>query len=134
MKSELKVCCGIIEEAGKFYAFRRGSGMKMPGKWEFPGGKVEAGESAESALHRELLEELHIKIEILERMEAVHHDYPEFSIELIPFRARILEGTIQLIEHDALQLGNIDALKNLDWADADRKIIALMKQGNVMCN
>jgi 8-oxo-dGTP diphosphatase len=126
MKRILAVCCGIIEESGKIYAFRRGGGMKMPGKWEFPGGKVEAGESAESALHRELLEELLIKIEILERMEVVHHDYPEFTIHLIPFRARILEGTIQLIEHDAFQLGTIEELNDLDWADADRKIVELL--------
>lgn len=128
MKRILEVCCSIIEESDKMYAFRRGGGMKMPGKWEFPGGKVEADESAESALHRELLEELQIKIEILERMEAVHHEYPEFTIHLIPFRVRILEGTIQLIEHDAFQLGNISELKDLDWADADRKIIELLVQ------
>jgi 8-oxo-dGTP diphosphatase len=126
MNRILEVCCGIIEESGKMYAFRRGGGMKMPGKWEFPGGKVEAGETAESALHRELLEELQIQIEILERMEAVHHDYPEFTIHLIPFRARILEGTILLIEHDTFQLGTIAELKDLDWADADRKIIKLL--------
>lgn len=127
MKPELKVCCGIIEEAGRFYAFRRGGGMKMPGKWEFPGGKVEAGESAESALHRELLEELQIKIEILERLEAVHHDYPEFTIYLIPFRVQVVEGSIQLIEHDALQIGTVIELKDLDWADADRKVIEHLK-------
>jgi 8-oxo-dGTP diphosphatase len=127
MKRILEVCCGIIEESGKIYAFRRGGGMKMPGKWEFPGGKVEAGESAESALHRELFEELQIKIEILERMEAVYHDYSEFTIHLIPFRARILEGTILLIEHDTLQLGTIAELNDLDWADADRKIIEHLK-------
>jgi 8-oxo-dGTP diphosphatase len=123
MKRILAVCCGIIEESGKVYAFRRGGGMKMPGKWEFPGGKVEAGESAESALHRELLEELLIKVEILECMEVVHHDYPEFTIHLIPFRARILEGTIQLIEHDAFQLGTIAELRDLDWADADIPVL-----------
>ena len=123
MKKVLEVCCGIIEESGKMYALRRGGGMKMPGKWEFPGGKVEAGESAESALHRELLEELQIKIEILEHMEAVQHDYPEFTIHLIPFRVHVVEGTIKLIEHDALQLGTIKELKDLDWADADRKCL-----------
>ena len=128
MKRILEVCCGIIEESGKIYAFRRGGGMKMPGKWEFPGGKVEAGESAESALHRELLEELQIKIEILERIEVVYHDYPEFTIHLIPFRAHIVEGTIQLIEHDALQLGTVIELNDLDWADADRKIVQLLVQ------
>jgi 8-oxo-dGTP diphosphatase len=126
VKKVLEVCCGIVEEAGKIYSFRRGGGMKMPGKWEFPGGKVEAGESAESALHRELLEELQIKIEILERKEAVQHDYPEFTIHLIPFRVQVVEGTIQLLEHDALQLGTIKELIDLDWADADRKIIEML--------
>ncbi len=128
MKRILEVCCGIIEESGKMYAFRRGGGMKMPGKWEFPGGKVEAGESEESALHRELMEELQIKIEILERMEAVQHEYLEFTIHLIPFRVRIVEGSIQLIEHDAFQLGTIVEIQDLDWADADRKIIGLLMQ------
>jgi 8-oxo-dGTP diphosphatase len=60
-------------------------------------------------------------------MEVVHHEYQEFTIHLIPFRVRILEGTIQLIEHDAFQLGTIAELKDLDWADADRKIIELLK-------
>jgi 8-oxo-dGTP diphosphatase len=60
-------------------------------------------------------------------MEVVYHDYPEFTIHLIPFRARILEGTIQLIEHEALQLATIEELNDLDWADADRKIIEHLK-------
>lgn len=123
MKSELKVCCGIIEEAGKFYAFRRGSGMKMPGKWEFPGGKVEAGESAESALHRELLEELNIEIEIIRPLNAVSHNYPDFSIELIPFIVKISAGELALNEHDAVKLESFEQLINLDWAEADIPVL-----------
>jgi hypothetical protein len=60
-------------------------------------------------------------------MEAVHHEYLEFTIHLIPFRVRISEGTIQLIEHDAFQLGTAAELKDLDWADADWKIMEHLK-------
>lgn len=123
MKPELKVCCGIIEEAGKFYAFRRGGGMKMPGKWEFPGGKVEAGEEPIAALHRELKEELNIEIEIIRPLNAVSHNYPDFSIELIPFIVKISAGAITLNEHDAIKLGSIEQLVNLDWAEADIPVL-----------
>lgn len=123
MKTELAVCCGIIEDAGKFYAFRRGGGMKMPGKWEFPGGKVNSNEDPIAALHRELREELNIEVEIIRPLKSVWHNYPDFSIELIPFIVKVSAGVITLKEHDAIQFGSVDQLINLDWAEADIPIL-----------
>lgn len=119
----LKVCCAVIENAGKFHAFRRGSRMKMPGKWEFPGGKIQNNETPEVALHRELLEELAIQVQIIRPLIPVVHHYPEFSIELIPFLVNITEGEITLLEHDAQLLGTPTELAQLNWAEADLPVL-----------
>lgn len=97
--------------------------MKLPLKWEFPGGKIEAGESEIDCIKREIFEELNIHIKINERLTPVIHEYPNFKIELIPFTAEYLEGELKLREHSDFVIVNKKELINLDWAEADLPIL-----------
>ena len=122
MKS-LKVTCAIILHQNKILATQRGPGMKLAGKWEFPGGKVEAGESEEACLQREIFEELNIQISISQRLKSYIHDYGDFQIELIPFLADYVSGELTLREHAKFLWLLPEELKSLDWAAADIPVV-----------
>jgi len=81
----IEVCCAIIVEGDKILATRRSHGMHLAGFWEFPGGKIEPGETAEACIIREIREELNIEIKVENRLLPVEHHYPEKSIRLMPF-------------------------------------------------
>jgi 8-oxo-dGTP diphosphatase len=121
----IPVACALIEdELGRLLIAKRPEGKCLGGLWEFPGGKLENGESPEMALRRELREELRIETEILEVLEPVEHHYDKFSICLIPCRTKILAGIPYPTEHSEiawLHPGQID-LENL--APADIPILA----------
>lgn len=119
----LRVACAIIVREGKVLVTRRGPGMKMPGKWEFPGGKVEPGETAKDCIIREIYEELHISIEPVRQLHDCIYDYGEFQIVLIPFVSGYLSGEIQLAEHSEFLWISPHELESLDWAPADRALI-----------
>lgn len=97
--------------------------MAMPYKWEFPGGKIDPGESAEHCLRREILEELGIEIVVGGRLPAITHAYPSFTITLHPFVAAIERGEIVLHEHAAMAWLPPDKLPTLNWAEADLPVI-----------
>ena len=97
--------------------------MKLPLKWEFPGGKLELAENEESCIHREIKEEINIEIEIIKKLSNNIHDYGEFKINLIPFTARHVSGDILLTEHNAYKLLDPAELLDLDWAEADLPIV-----------
>lgn len=102
--------------------------MPLPGKWEFPGGKIEAGETEEDCIVREIKEELHIEIDLGERLHSTVHHYPTRSIELIPFLAEYRSGEILLSEHEQYRLLAKTELETLDWSEADLPIVkAVMK-------
>ncbi|MBE0655929.1 MAG: (deoxy)nucleoside triphosphate pyrophosphohydrolase, partial [Bacteroidales bacterium] len=92
-------------------------------KWEFPGGKVEVGESEINCLIREIKEELNIIIDPFERCQPHIHDYKSFKIKLIPYLSKYLSGEIKLLEHEEAKWIEIDGLINLDWAPADLPIL-----------
>lgn len=128
MKHLVVVCAVIVNTDGKFLACQRGASTSLPGKWEFPGGKIEPGESAEEALKREILEELEVNISILTPLEIVKHRYPEFEITLIPFLCKIINsGTPKPLEHSQIQWINLVEANDLDWAEADLPIIQQYK-------
>ena len=79
----IKVVCAIININNKILAVQRSQTMNQPLKWEFPGGKIEPGESFEDCIKREIKEELNIEIVLLKRLSTINHDYPNFSIQLI---------------------------------------------------
>ena len=117
------VTCAIIKFDNKILAVQRSETMKLPLKWEFAGGKIEAGESEIDCIKREIIEELNIKIEVKERLTPVTHQYPDFKIKLIPFVSEYISGELKLKEHCSFLLANKNELINLDWAEADLPIL-----------
>ena len=107
----------------KILVTQRSEAMKLPLKWEFPGGKIEPSESEIDCVKREILEEINIKIEVLQRLSKSTFDYGAFQINLIPFIANYLSGDIKLAEHKEYRLLDISELNNLDWAEADKPIV-----------
>jgi 8-oxo-dGTP diphosphatase len=98
--------------------------MRLPFKWEFPGGKIEKGESAEACLIREIKEELNLEIQVLLRFTSHFHTYePDSTIELIPFLCSYKEVAWILKEHSQVKWVKIDHLEALDWAAADIQVV-----------
>jgi 8-oxo-dGTP diphosphatase len=121
----IEVVCAVISgEDGKILAAQRSEQMPLPLKWEFPGGKIDPGESGEDALRREIKEELSVDIRIMERLNSVVHHYPNLSIRLRPFRCEISGGDIVLKEHAGFCWLPVAELVALDWAEADIPVVA----------
>jgi 8-oxo-dGTP diphosphatase len=97
--------------------------MSLPLKWEFPGGKIDSGESAEECLRRELVEEMGIQVSVGKRLPATTHQYPKFAVTLYPFVCSIASGEIVLHEHAAIDWRPPRELSALDWAEADVPVI-----------
>lgn len=123
MKRHLHVTCAIIQQEGKVLAAQRSATMTLPLKWEFPGGKIETGESPEECLHRELREELGISVHIDTAFSPETHNYPDFTVTLYPFACRMAGGVITLHEHHDLKWIEPHQMPELDWAAADLPVI-----------
>lgn len=119
----INVSCAIISFNDKTLVVQRSADMKLPLKWEFPGGKVEPGESEEECIKREIKEELNIEIELISKLSPAQFDYPNFSIQLIPFLAHYVKGELVLSEHKQYILLTKEKLKDLDWAEADIPVL-----------
>tara|TARA_R110002124_G_scaffold166461_1_gene333776 strand:+ start:121 stop:507 length:387 start_codon:yes stop_codon:yes gene_type:complete len=119
----INVTCGIIIIDNKILVAQRSEEMKLPLKWEFPGGKVEDNEKNEECIVREIREEINIEIEIVRKLTNSIHDYGTFKINLIPFIANYISGDIKLLEHKDYRLLDKSELMNLDWAEADLPIV-----------
>lgn len=119
----IAVTCAIIENNGLVLAAQRGSNMKMPFKWEFPGGKIQSGEEPEACLRRELFEELNISVSIHHYLPSSTHVYPDFQIPLHPFICSIASGEPKLNEHAAIIWLPVEKLGVLDWAAADLPVL-----------
>ena len=117
------VTCAIIEREGLVLATQRSSTMSLPNKWEFPGGKIDPGETPEECLRRELLEELAIEVHVGAFLSKNTHDYPTFRITLYPFLCKLVSGEIVLHEHSAFRWLQPRRLSELDWAEADVPIL-----------
>ena len=125
LKSPLLVVCALIERDGHVLMAQRPAHKHLGGKWEFPGGKIEPGETAEAALHRELQEELGSTVEILRPLAPHTHAYATVTVQLIPFVVRLTAGSPapQTHEHAALQWVPAGELLTLDLPEADVPII-----------
>ncbi|KFC58518.1 hypothetical protein FEM08_27310 [Flavobacterium gilvum] len=97
--------------------------MKLPLKWEFPGGKLEKNESEIECIKREIKEEINIEIEVVKKLSSSIYDYGTFKINLIPFIVNHIAGEIKLSEHKDYKLLDKTQLFNLDWAEADLPIV-----------
>lgn len=115
MNQLTEVSCAIIEYEGKVLAVQRGAGMRQPGLWEFPGGKVEQNEKAAECIVREIKEELDMEINPLIMLTPAKHH----PILLIPFICHWTGGTMQLHEHSEARWLNEDDFRHLHWCPAD---------------
>ncbi len=118
----MKVTAAVIEEKGKVLIARRKPGRHMGGKWEFPGGKIEPGETPEESLERELREELAIQVSIGEFLCSAFYEGEGVSLELLVYRVQRLKGEPALIEHQDIRWVRPNELAALDLADSDRKV------------
>lgn len=124
-KTVVLVPCAIIEREGYVLAAQRSSVMSLPLKWEFPGGKVDEGETEIEALHREIMEELSVEIDIKERLKPTFKDdeLRNRIICLIPYVAKLTSQPIILTEHAQYKWIALDNIKSLDWAPADLEVV-----------
>lgn len=129
----IKVVAAVILQEGKVLCVQRPKHEKeyISVKWEFPGGKVEVGESREEALVREIREELSVDIEVLEFFMTVEHTYPDFHLTMHVFKCALQSGEIVLNEHVDMKWLSMEELGSLDWAAADVQVVErLIKVGN----
>lgn len=117
------VACGIIERGSLFLAALRGPCRSNAGLWEFPGGKVRSNETAETALLRELREELGIEVAVTSPLPSHRHVYPSATIELIPFICRIISGEPCPREHTEIRWLNAGEALSIVWSPADLPVL-----------
>ena len=125
---QIEVVAAIIHDAeGRIFATQRGYG-EWKDYWEFPGGKMEAGESPEEALRREIWEELETKIVVERLVTTVEYDYPKFRLKMHCFWCHIDSGSLTLKEHEAARWLAKDELYSVNWLPADRIVIEKMNE------
>ncbi len=118
----IEVVAAIIIKNRQVFATQRGYGQ-WQGWWEFPGGKIEAGECPQDALKREILEELDAEIEVGELLETVEWDYPDFHLTMHCFICSLLSESMHLNEHEAAAWLTRDTLDSVKWLPADEGLI-----------
>ena len=118
----IKVAAAIIIHNNRIFATQRGYGEFKDG-WEFPGGKIEPGETSREALVREIKEELNIEIEVKDFLETVEYDYPQFHLSMDCFFCMIKAGELVLKEHEAAKWLTKETLDSVDWLPADKGLI-----------
>ena len=123
----IRVVAAIIINKDKVFATQRGYGEFKDG-WEFPGGKIEKGETPEQALEREIQEELETKIKVKEKIDTVEYDYPNFHLSMDCFICNIIEGNLILKEHEAAKWLSKDELYSVNWLPADEGLIEKIKK------
>ena len=127
---KLQVVAAIICKDNRIFATQRGYG-EVSGQWEFPGGKVEPGETPEEALIREIKEELDIEISVGKYIHTVEYDYPTFHLSMLCFICKILSGSLVLKEHEEARWLEKDNLYSVDWLPADLEIVSLLERENL---
>ena len=123
----IRVVAAIIIKNGKVFATQRGYG-DFKGRWEFPGGKIDSRETPEEALAREIKEELDTEVEVIELLDTVEYDYPNFHLSMDCFICSIKSGNLVLKEHEAAQWLTKETLDNVDWLPADLGLIDKIRE------
>ena len=126
-RRKIEVVAAIIIEDGKLFTTQRGYGDFKDG-WEFPGGKIEVGETREEALARELREELAIKVEVGALVKTIQYSYPKFDLTMHCFQTKIVEGVPNLLEHEAARWVTKEEIDSVAWLPADLEVIDDVKK------
>ncbi|MFC4022315.1 (deoxy)nucleoside triphosphate pyrophosphohydrolase [Oceanobacillus longus] len=119
MKKDIHVVGAVIINKNKILCAQRGPDKSLPYMWEFPGGKIEPGETPQEALKREIVEEMHCEIEIGEQVEHTIYEYDFGVVHLSTYKCKLIEGTPVLTEHAAIKWLSSKELPSLEWAPAD---------------
>ena len=117
----------VIYKDGKILIAKRNLQKDQGGKWEFPGGKVEKGETNEEALKREIKEELDADIEVKEYVGENEFHYPEKDVKLIFYKAELISAKVKLLEHEDYKWIKIEEFSKYDFAEADKKVFEWLK-------
>jgi len=125
MKTIEVVAAIIFDEQGRIFTTQRGYG-EWKDWWEFPGGKMEAGETPQQALHREIHEELDAEIEIGPLLRTIDYDYPDFHLTMHCFRCTLATDRLTLLEHEAAKWLAPSELHSVRWLPADEQIIDIL--------
>ena len=124
----IRVTAAVIRKGDRVFATARGYG-DYKGGWEFPGGKIEPGETPREALAREILEELDTDILVGDFIETIEYDYPSFHLSMDCFWCSIRSGSLTLREAEAARWLTADSLDSVNWLPADRSLIGKIRQG-----
>ena len=128
----IRVVAAIIRDTNKngepiIFATQRGYGDFKDG-WEFPGGKIEEGETPQEALQREIMEELNTEIKVRELVDTIEYDYPTFHLSMDCFWAEVVSGELVLKEHEAAKWLKREELDSVEWLPADIALIEKVKR------
>ena len=125
-RKHVQVAAAIIMDDGKIFATQRAHGEFKDG-WEFPGGKIEQGETPQQAARREVMEELDTEIEVGELVDTVEYDYPDFHLTMHCFLCTVKSGKLVLKEHQAARWLTRETLDSVEWLPADIDLIEKLK-------
>lgn len=123
----IKVVAAVIRDKEKIFATARGYG-EFKGQWEFPGGKIEEGETPQEALKREIREELATEIEVGELIHTIEYDYPAFHLSMDCFWCSIRSGKLTLLEAEDAKWLTKDSLRSVQWLPADLELIDVIER------
>ena len=123
----IRVAAAVIRKGDKIFATQRGYG-ELKGGWEFPGGKIEDGETPQEALKREIEEELDTEILVGELIDTIEYDYPTFHLSMDCFWCEIIEGRLVLKEHEAARRLDRKTLDDVEWLPADVALVGKIKE------
>ncbi|MDD3122476.1 MAG: (deoxy)nucleoside triphosphate pyrophosphohydrolase [Candidatus Izemoplasmatales bacterium] len=133
MKKHIEVVAAVIERNGTYFCAQRKDQGELAKKWEFPGGKVELGETKEEALIREIKEELDSLITVDQFLMTIHHEYNTFVITMHCYKCTLIKGTLVLSEHINSKWATVEKMRSIDFAQADKPIIEMLQnnKGNI---
>lgn len=123
----VRVAAAVIRDHNRIFATSRGYGA-FKGKWEFPDGKIETGETSQEALKREIREELATEIEVGELIDTIEYDYPDFHLTMECFWGKVVNGELELKEHEAAKWLTRENLYSVEWLPADVQLIEKIKE------
>lgn len=129
-QKRIEVVAAIIRDGDRIFATQRGYG-EWKDWWEFPGGKMETGETAEEALRREIRDELATEISVGERITTVEYDYPKFHLTMHCYWCHVANGELKLLEHEAAMWLGLDELDEVMWLPADKIVVEKIRDGEL---